>query len=161
MDSSVKVTLKQDEPMTVVYFGAKGGMSRVPAAFNKLYSWIREKGYKAKGPAMLVYYDLPGQVDEDDIRWELRSQITDDLDAMEPDDDGFGVKHLRPGQVAAMIYKGPYEKIEETFMSLRNWISENGYEINGPYEEFYLNISAEPEELITELRFPVQRKGSG
>ena len=72
MDASIRVTLKQDEPMTVAYFGAIGGIDQVPAAFNKLYNWIRGKGYRAKGPAMLVYYDLPGQVDENDIRWENR-----------------------------------------------------------------------------------------
>ena len=157
MESSTEVTLKQDEPMTVAYLGATGGLSKVPEAFNKLYGWIKEKGYKAKGPAILVYYDLPGQVQEDNIRWELRSQISEDLDTVEPDSEGMGVRHLRPGQVAATLYKGPYENIEQTFILLKDWISENGYEINGPYEEFYLNTSSEPEELITELRFPVQR----
>ena len=160
MGLSIQVTLKQDEPMTVAYYSARGGMDQVPSAFNKLYSWIREKGYKAKGPAILVYYDLPGQVQEKDLRWELRSQISDELDAIEPNSEGFGVKHLRPGQVAATLYRGPYDKIEQTYISLRDWISENSYEINGPYEELYLNTSAEPEELITELRFPVQKKGS-
>ena len=45
MAPAIKVTLKQTEPVTVAYPGMQGSISGIPAAFNRLYSWINEKGY--------------------------------------------------------------------------------------------------------------------
>ena len=113
----------------------------------------------AERPGPVAASGRSGEVDEDELRWEIRSQITETINVVESETNAFGVKKLQPGQVAATVYKGPYEKIEETFIALRNWISDNGYEINGPYEELFLNSSSKPEELLTELRFPIRKKG--
>ena len=158
MSLSIKVTIKQTEPMTVAFLSVKGHFSQIPTAFGRLYSWISEKGYTPRGPAIMVYYDIPGQVPDDQLSWELRSEIGENQAAIEPDEQGLGVKRLGAVQVATIMYKGPYEKMEGTYRALTEWVSENGYEINGPVEELYFNNPARPEELITEIRFPVSKK---
>jgi AraC family transcriptional regulator len=37
------------------------------------------------------------------------------------------------------MYKGPYEKVEETYNALTRWVKDNGYEMAGPPEELYFN----------------------
>ena len=158
MSLSIKVTVKQTEPMTVAFLGVKGHFSQIPTAFSRLYSWISEKGYTPHGPAIAVYYDVPGQVPDDQLRWELRSQLSEDIVPTGSDEQGLGIKRVGAVQVATTMHKGPYEKVEGTYEALTEWVSENGYEINGPAEELYLNNPESPEELVTEIRVPVSKK---
>jgi len=144
--------------MTVAFLSVRGHFSQIPTAFSRLYSWISEKGYKPRGPAIAVYYDVPGQVPDDQLRWELRSQVSENIVVIGPNEQGLGVKRVGAVQVVATMYKGPYEKMEGTYGALTAWVSENGYEINGPFEELYFNESARTEELVTEIRFPVRKK---
>jgi len=162
MSALIKVTIKQTEPMIVAFLSVKGHFSQIPTAFGRLYSWISEKGYKPRGPAIAVYYDVPGQVPDDQLRWELRSQISENTVVIGPNEQGLGVKRVGAVQVVATMHKGPYENIEGTYRALTDWVSENGYEINGPFEELYFNNSTRtpPEELLTEIRFPVSEKQS-
>ena len=144
--------------MTVAFLSMKGHFSQIPSAFDRLYSWISKKGYKPRGPAIVVYYNIPGQVPDDQLSWELRSEIGEKQAAIKPDEQGLGVKRVGAVQVATTMYKGPYEKMEGTYRALTEWVSKNSYEINGPVEELYFNSSARPEELITEIRFPISKK---
>ncbi|HEY33662.1 MAG TPA: GyrI-like domain-containing protein [Dehalococcoidia bacterium] len=159
MSPAIEAAVKKTEPMTVAFIAVKGHFEQIPTAFNRLYGWISEKGYKARGPAITVYYDIPGQVPDDELRWELRSQISGDIAESEPDEEGLGVKHLEATQVAAAMHRGPYEKLEETYQALTLWVEENDYEINGPPEEAYYNDPAQTPsgEPLTEIRFPVRR----
>jgi AraC family transcriptional regulator len=147
-------------PMMVAFISMKGPYDQIPAAFGKLYGWISEKGYRPDGPAMAVYYTIPGQTPEDKSLWELRSQLLGDVAATGPDEQGLGVKRVEGVQVVATLYKGPYEQVEETYKALTDWVIENGYEIIGPYEELYLNDPSQtsPEEALTEIRFPIHKK---
>ena len=156
----IKATVKEIAPMTVTFLIGKGHYNQIPVAFGALYGWIMEKGYKPRGPAIAVYHNMPGQVPDDELRWELRSQISADVAESGPNREGLGVKRLGAVRVAAVTHKGPYEKLEETFRALILWVEENGYETSGPTEELYLNDPAKvpTDELLTEIRFPVSRK---
>ena len=158
MQPSIIVTVKQIKPVTVACLNMQGDIGRMPAAFKRLYTWINEKGYKARGPAITVYHDIPGQVADDRLRWEIRSEISGDCKAMGPDEQGFGIRQTASIQAATVRYRGPYEKMEETYQALTEWIPGNGYVINGPVEELYYNNPGKPEELITEIRYPVTKK---
>lgn len=160
MSPLLEVTIRQTEPMTVAFLSVKGHFSQIPTTFGKLYNWISEKGYKPRGPAITVYYDVPGQVPDDQLRWELRSQISENIVAIGPNEQGLGVKRVEAVQVVTTMHKGPYEKIEGTYRALTGWVSENGYEINGPFEELYFNdpTGTPPGEPLTEIRFPVSKK---
>lgn len=156
--ASIRVTVKQIEPVTVAFLPMQGDISRIPDAFSRLYSWINEKGHQPRGPAIAVYYDIPGQVPGDRLRWELRSEIGGNSVNVAPDERGVGIKQTAPEQMAATVYRGPYEKMEATYQALNDWISANGYVLSGPIEELYYNDSAKAEELVTEIRFPCHMK---
>ena len=73
---------------------------------------------------------------------------------------GLGVKRAEAKEVAATMHKGPFEQVGSTYGAPAVWIVENGYEIVGPSEEVYLSEPEKtpPEELLTEVRFPVKKR---
>lgn len=160
MNPSIDIKIKDIQPMAVAFLNVKGHYSQIPMAFEKLYRWIVQKGYKPVGPAIAVYYNTPGQVPDDQLSWELRSQLSDDVVEGGPDAEGLGVKKLNAQRMATTIYKGPYENIEPTYATLNTWVMTNNYEISGPIEELYLNNPNETpaEEPITEIRLPIRKK---
>jgi effector-binding domain-containing protein len=113
----------------------------------------------AAGP-LGVYFNSPEEVPEDELLWEIQWPLGGDVAPGEPDDRGFGVKHVEQYDAASTIYKGPYENMSGVYGALVPWIMENGYEIAGPAEEVYLNDpgSVPKEELLTEARFIVKKK---
>ena len=160
MTSPIQVTVKETEPMTVAFVSMKGPYTQISEAFGKLYGWIGEKGYVPAGPPLGVYFNAPGQVPDDQLAWELRSPIAGDVAPIGPVEQGLGIKRLEAVQVAATMHKGPFDQVGKIYEALSAWIMENGYEIVGLPEELYLSdpASTPPDELLTEVRFPVRKK---
>jgi effector-binding domain-containing protein len=152
--------VKETQPVTVAFIEVRGHFDQIPAAFGRLYDWIGERGYEPSGPAIAVYHTIPGQVPDEELRWELRSRVSGDVPECGPDAGGLGVKRLEAALVAAVMHKGPYEELEQVHEALMQWIEQNGYETSGPPEEAYFNDPSKvaPDELLTEIRLPVRRR---
>jgi|YNPNPStandDraft_1061719.scaffolds.fasta_scaffold21720_2 effector-binding domain-containing protein len=72
------------------------------------------------------------------------------------------VKTTEPMQVAYLVHQGSYQSMQEAFLRLMRWISDNGYEMTGPPLNVYHNdpmMVRSEEELITEVQIPVRKKG--
>lgn len=160
MPSSIEVTVKKKEPMTVAFISKKGPYTLISDAFGKLYGWIGEKGYIPAGPPLGVYFNAPEQVPPEELLWEIWSPIAGDVALSGPDERGLGVKKVEGAEVASTMHEGPFDQVAQSIHSLEASIAENGYEIVGPYEEVYLSDPGKtpPEELLTELRFPVKKR---
>ena len=159
MDLSIDIKIKDIKPMTVAYISMKGNLSQIPESFGKLYSWIVGNNYNPVGPSIVVFYTVPEEVPDEDLRWELRSQLSGDVSEAEPDKDSIGVKKLAAAKIAAAMYEGPYENTVSVYIALNSWVTENGYEINGPVEELYYNNPLEVgKEALTEIRIPVHKR---
>jgi len=156
----VEVKLKKVESTTVAFVAMKGPYSLIPAAFTRLYGWMGKKGYSPSGPPVGVYFNAPGQVPDDQLTWELRSPISKQVNLSGPDAQGLGVKRVSGGQVATTMHKGSYENLGQTYGELTDWIMASDWEISGPPEEVYYSDPSQtpPEQLLTEIRFPVRRK---
>jgi len=157
---AIEVTVKKTEPRTVGFAAMKGPYAQIAETFPKLYNWLREKGYEPVGPPYGVYFNSPEQVPAEELLWEIHCPIGGDVAASGPDERGLGVKRVEGAEVAATMYKGPFDQVSCTYGTLVGWIMENGYEIVGPPEELYLTDPAytPAEELLTEVRFPVRKK---
>ena len=160
MSSSIEVTVKKTEPMTVAYLSKKGPYTLIGDTFGKLYGCIGEKGYIPTGPPLGIYFNAPEQVPAEELLWEIQSPIAGDVAASGPDEKGLGVKKVEGAEVASTMHKGRFDQVGNTIPALEAWIAENGYEIAGPYEEVYLSDPGKtmPEELLTEVRFPVKKR---
>ena len=157
---AIEVTVKKTEPITVAFVSKKGPYTLIGETFGRLYHWIGEKGYVPAGPPIGVYFNAPGQVPDEELLWELRSPIAGDVAPSGPDEQGLGVKKVEGAEVASTMHKGPYDQVGATYGALAGWIAENGYQIIGPGEEVYLSDpdKTPPEELLTEIRFPVKKR---
>lgn len=154
-----EIAIKKTEPMTVAFIPMTGPYSQIDEAFGRLYGWLQQKGYAPSGPPMGVYFNSPDQVPAEELAWELRSPISGEVPASDPDAEGAGVKRLEEAEVVATIHKGPFYEVGRTYAAIVVWMMENGYEAAGPSEEVYLTNPAEtpPEETMTEVRFPVRK----
>lgn len=162
MAAPIEVKFKKTEARTVAFVAMKGPYSQISAAFSRLYGWMGTRGYAPSGPPSGVYFNAPGQVSEDELSWELRSPVSKQVETFRPNAQGFGVRRVSGAQVAATTHKGPYDRVGETYELLGDWLIANGYEIVGPSEEIYFSDPSQtpPEELLTEVRFPVRKKRS-
>ena len=159
MNPSINVKIKDINPMAVAFINVKGSFNQIPMTFQKLYGWISRKGYKPIGPSIAVYHNIPGEVPDEQLSWELRSQLSGNIAEVEPDTEGLGVKRLDVVKMATTIYKGPYENIEPVYIALNAWVSTNDYEVSGPVEELYFNDPTNTgEEPLTEIRFPINKR---
>ena len=157
---AIEVTVKRTEPRTVAFISMKGSYTQMGEAFGKLYGWVAEKGYPIAGPPTGVYLNVPGQVPDEELLWEFQCPIGGDIVPIGPDERGLGVKRVEGAEVAATMHKGPFHEVGKTYAALIPWIMENSYEIAGPGEEIYLSEPQKtpPEELLTEVRFPVRKR---
>ena len=152
--------IKKTEPMTVAFIAMKGPFSLINEAFGKLFTFVAEAGFIPAGPPSGVYFNAPGQVPEQDLKWELRAPIAGICDSSGPDERGLGFRCLEEIIVASTIHKGPFCNISDTYNKLTSWITSNGYQIAGPCEEVYLTEpgNTPPAEILTEVRFPISKK---
>lgn len=78
-----------------------------------------------------------------------------------PDTENVVFKIQPETTVASIVFKGPYEQFREVYASLAAWVGANGYEYCGPMFDIYHvspNETNNPEEFVTEVCCPVQKK---
>lgn len=72
------------------------------------------------------------------------------------------VKATEPLEVAYLVHKGSHAGVQDSFLKLMRWISENGYELMGPGMAIFHNdlimVGNKEDDLVTELQFPVRKK---
>ena len=152
--------IKKTEPLTVAFIAMKGSLSLTNSAFGNLYAFVAESGFIPAVPPSRVYFNVPGQVPEQELKWELRVPIAGICDPSGPDGKGLGFRCLEETTIVCSIHRGPFATIGDTYSNLKSWIADNGYKIAGPCEEVYLTEpgNTPPAELMTEVRFPVKKK---
>lgn len=64
---------------------------------------------------------------------------------------------------ACVVHKGPYETLNLAYSAIMKWIEDNNYSIIAPEREVYLqgvDSTANPDDYITEIQFPIQKGNS-
>jgi len=108
---------------------------------------------KSTGPCLTLYH-----TDEPKIDAEVCEPIAEDLSL--PKNTRVQTRELPAAEVAAVIHHGPFNTLSESYEALLKWIEANGYQINGPGREIYLQPPAEggsqtDPDTVTEIQFPV------
>jgi len=69
-------------------------------------------------------------------------------------------KTVEPVKMASAVYKGSYDQITEVNEAVAAWVSDNGYDYNGPMFNIY-HVSPghdpNPENWVTEVCYPVKK----
>lgn len=87
--------------------------------------------------------------------WKLLSPLSMHPNTLALGDGRPATKRELPAvpQAACIIHVGDYDKFEETYAVIGQWIASSGYTIAGPSREIYL---APPgDNAMTEIQFPV------
>ena len=149
-------TIKKVEPQIVVSvrdvlaeFSGEG----IGQMFQELIGFLVSDNIKPTGPSMLIYRDTEYKEQDADI--EVAAPIGKEIPGV-----GrlqvYGLEGFE--QAATVIYKGPYEDMDEAYNEIMSWIAGNGYQINGFCRELYLVSPGDTDDLsqyVTEIQVPI------
>lgn len=154
-----KVSLKKSRAKTVAYLKRKAPFSEIVKTLGELCLWMKENGYESAGIPYAVYLTSP-LVPPEMLQWEVHIPIKVDQSISFTDTENTpGVKELPEREVMCTQHVGSYETIGNTLQGLLKFMVGNGYRLNGPAEEVFVNDpgSMALSELVSEVRLPVEK----
>jgi len=107
--------------------------------------------------AMGVYHDREHR--ERDVDVEIQLAVKGHYE----DTEHVKFKTIPSVFIASAVYTGSYEQVGEVNAAVATWVRDNGYEFNGLAFCIYHvspNDTRNPDELVTEVCFPVRKKES-
>ena len=115
--------------------------------FQEIGSYIIKKEIGFAGPPYAMYYNMDMEALDVEMGFPVLKK-----------DNGEGrikAGELPAGRVATTLHSGPYEKLEDSYNRLLDFIKEKGLAINERMYECYLNspLEVKPEELQTQIFF--------
>ena len=156
MMPSHDVVLKELEPQRVVSLReVLADPQDVGTMIGDGFSALIPAGIMPVAPCFSVYHDPEFKPTELDV--EIAFPVADPPEAVPHTAGGrsFTQRVVPGGKAAVIIHEGPYDTIEESYVEIGNWISDNGLRITGPIQEAYLVAPDDPGGPITEIRLPV------
>ncbi|TQK53506.1 DNA-binding transcriptional MerR regulator [Brevibacillus sp. AG162] len=118
--------------------------------FSKLYERIATEKLTLLGTPMTIYHSPEFNPAGNDTEFALPV-----AEAVK------GTRDLPGGLCAKSLCKGPYSELTSVYARLREWVENEGYElVRSPYEVYVTSLDqiSVPEELVTEVYFPVRKK---
>ncbi|MFG0216297.1 MerR family transcriptional regulator [Brevibacillus porteri] len=118
--------------------------------FSKLYERIATEKLTLLGTPMTIYHSP-----------EFNPAGNDTEFALPVEEAVKGTRDLPGGLCAKSVSKGPYSELTAVYARLREWVENEGYEfVRSPYEVYVTSPdqASIPEELVTEVYFPVRKK---
>jgi effector-binding domain-containing protein len=119
-------------------------------AFTKLAAFMEKNGIAFAGPPYAKYYNM----DMEALDVEMGFPITAETAA----EGSIKIGELPAGKIASAVHLGPYDKLEETYIKLMEYVKGKGLETEEWMYEFYLNspMEVKPEDLQTEICYPLK-----
>lgn len=105
--------------------------------------------------ALAVFHDEGYKESDVDVEIQMAVQIK------QQDSENVVFKSVPSQEIASSIYQGSYEQIMAVNETVATWISDNGYDYNGPMFTIYHISPAQdpnPENWVTEICYPVKKK---
>ena len=149
---SYQILTKMADEMTIVYLEHVGPYRELGPVFGQLAAYGEQKSLELN--LVGFYYDDPAKVPAESLRCELGIQVKE---GFEPD-SGYLVKEIPAQRVVYAVMRGRYDEIAMEYPNIMKWMEEKELEMAGPITEIYLEGGPDvpPEQLVTEVRFPVE-----
>ena len=125
----------------------------IPQLIQTSMEELIKKGGKPAGPPILLYY-----LENADLSQPVEKMMVEA--AWPVDNDQFANATLPKIKAARVMYKGPYQGLNEIYSSIFAWISQNDYKVNYPTREINYNdpTTTPAEDLLTEIIIPIEEK---
>ena len=154
------IKIKTIKPQKLAYIEHTGNYSEIPydEYYDKLYSWAKEKKVRPGFKALGIFHDNPDKTPPELCKSEICIPIVGDVEG----DENIKIKELPSMEVAQIKHKGSSKEYQNTYGTLNNWITQNGYEWVGSSMEVY---SKKPKTLGEEtiiqatIQVPIKKKG--
>lgn len=140
----------------------KGPYESMGASIGKLFMCIGMNDLMPMGGPVMVYLKDPMHTQNpEEYETEVRVPVNP-TDATSLRGPGCALKVVPAQQVAIRLEKGPYEQTGKAYGQLAGWAAQNGWEITGPgmMNTYSDPRNTPPEELLNEVYFPVEKKGT-
>ena len=153
----LEAALKKVEKQRVAFLrDTIASYSDMHVIFDELCRYLIAEKAHWTGAPMAIYYDT--EYREKDVDVEVAVPINGPL----RETGRVKVREL-PGieQAVCMVHRGAYAEFHNTYQAAMSWFDANGYEIDGPNREVYLqgpDQSSDQSTWVTELQFPVRKK---
>jgi AraC family transcriptional regulator len=151
------ISIQKTEAFAIVCLEEQGPFDRIQEAIGRLVQEMQAQNIVPAGPLLGIYYNSPGQVSDQDLRWEIGFPVTAQALVQPP----LTKKEWNYAQSAVCLHQGAYEDAGETIRKILDWMDDNGYKPAGPIMERYLDMNPEelrPEQRKTEIWIPCQKK---
>lgn len=144
---SFEVEEKSVDTMLIAGYRMKGKYSDVGEGFKKIGQAF---GRHINGKAMTLYYD--DDYKEEDANFEACFPVRKGTSSGD-----ISVRELSGGKCVALIHKGPYDRIGESYKVLFDYIKQKGYRTILPSREIYIKgpgmiFRGNPNNYITEIQ---------
>jgi AraC family transcriptional regulator len=156
----VGIKIKTIKPQKLAYIEHTGNYSEIPYDdyYEKLYSWAKEKKVRPGFKALGIFHDDPDKTPPEQCRSEICIPIVGEAES----DDKIKVKELPSMEVAQIKHKGSSEEYKNTYHTLNEWITQNGYEWVGPSMEVYTKkpkVAGDATIIQALVQAPIKKKG--
>ena len=143
------------ENFTYAALECLGPYAQVPQKLGELMAEIQKQKLDMLGEPSLIYYNSPGQVKPEELRWDVCAPLSAFEKVALPLKKG----EYKYPTVAEIIYKGPYAAVGSAYPALLQFIAKNGYSVCGPVCETYMDdpTSVKPEDCRTLIVIPVRK----
>ena len=138
------------------YMDFTGPYSDMEKGINTFMGEFFKQGLIPAGPAVSVYYNSPGEVKQEELKWAFGFTVTKDAAVKDP----IKLAEFKTQEAVVYLHIGPYEDLPKAAAKAIKFVETNGLEIVWPTYDRYLNNPQEvkPDELQTELVIPVRKK---
>ncbi|WP_053373466.1 MerR family transcriptional regulator [Paenibacillus sp. FJAT-27812] len=151
---NIEVQLVETPPMNILYMRQVMSSNDYAAGYGKYFSRLYEKIASEKltllGAPMTIYHSSEYNPAGNDTEFAI--PIAEPVK---------GTRDL-PGQLCAKsALKDSYSKLTSVYAKLREWVENEGYQLaKSPYEVYLTdpNQAASPEDIVTEVYFPIKKK---
>lgn len=140
--------VKEAPAQTAVVLPMAGSYRQHTEAIVRLVEYLKSAGIKIAGPPFGRYYNSPGTVPENQLRWEVGLPVPRDSGAVTAP---FQKRDYPPTTVAFAVVPG--RDTAGPWSKLGDWLTSQGYVSLGPAMEVWLDGSK------TEIRLPVRQSG--
>jgi len=140
--------VKEAPAQTAVVLPMTGSYSQHTEAIVRLVEYLKSAGIEIAGPPFGRYYNSPGTVPENQLRWEVGLPVARGSGAATAP---FQKQDYAPTTVAFAVVPG--RDTAGPWLQLGDWITGHGYLTSGPAMEVWLDVSK------TEIRLPVRPSG--
>ena len=145
--------LKEQPSQPALSVRTRAAVQELPALFEKTYGaimqYLDEVGEQPTGMPFAAYYNL----DMRNLDVEIGFPVAREL----PGKGNVQPSQFPGGKLASVMHVGQYDQVEPAYDALMLWVNEHGYETTGvAYEIYYSGPETPPEEIRTEIMFPLK-----